>query len=64
MALLNKQLNETPPKLCESYHYISEEFSDLVDSMLEKDPENRISIDELIERLKILQANRPDDIWD
>lgn len=47
MALLNKQLNEQPPILCETTHGISKEFSDLIDKMLIKDPEERISLDDM-----------------
>lgn len=54
MALLNKQLNEAPPILCETTHGISQEFSDLIGHMLVKAPEDRISLDEMTAEFKRL----------
>ena len=56
MALLNKQLNEPPPILCETTHGISKEFSDLINRMLIKDPDERISLEEMTEELEKLSA--------
>lgn len=54
MALLNKQLNELPPILSETTDGISKEFSDLIEQMLVKDPEDRISLEEMTAVLKQL----------
>jgi serine/threonine protein kinase len=56
MALLSKQLNERPPVLNEITDGISPEFSQLVDRMLIKDPEKRVSLDEMVETLKTLKS--------
>jgi serine/threonine protein kinase len=61
MALLSKQLNEQPPMLNKISSGISEEFADIVNAMLAKDPEARISIESLIERLRKLQSERDGD---
>lgn len=61
MALLSKQLNEQPPMLNKISSDISEEFADIVNAMLAKDPEARISIESLIERLRKLQSERDGD---
>ena len=56
MALLNKQLNEQPPILCETTHGISKDFSDMIEKMLIKEPEERISLEEMTEEFKRLAA--------
>ena len=56
MALLNKQLNEAPPILCETTHDISKDFSDLIEKMLIKDPDERISLEEMAAELHRLAA--------
>ncbi len=56
MALLNKQLNEPPPVLAETTNGISQEFSDLIGKMLIKNPDDRISLDELAIVLQQLSA--------
>jgi len=61
MALLSKQLNEQPPMLNKISSDISEEFADIVNAMLAKDPEARISLESLIERLRKLQSERDGD---
>ena len=55
MALLSKQLNEAPPMLNDITEYVSPEFSDLVNRMLIKDPDERITLDEMIEGFQALQ---------
>lgn len=54
MALLNKQLNEAPPILCEITHDISKDFSDLIGRMLIKSPEERISLEDMTEEFRKL----------
>lgn len=56
MALLNKQLNEPPPILCETTNDISKEFSDLIGKMMIKKPEERISLEEMTAELHKLAA--------
>jgi serine/threonine-protein kinase len=46
MAILAKHLNETPPELTDVVPGISQEFSDLVNRMLIKKPEKRISLED------------------
>jgi len=58
MALLSKQLNETPPVLSEITDGVSSEFANLVDRMLVKDPRERVSLDEMVAKLKKLKKNR------
>ncbi|MCK5844084.1 MAG: hypothetical protein KAG97_05205, partial [Victivallales bacterium] len=55
MALLSKQLNEKPPVLSEITDGVSSEFAQFVDSMLVKDSQLRISLDEMVETLKTLK---------
>ena len=55
MALLSKQLNEPPPMLTEVTEYVSPEFADLVNRMLIKEPNERITLDEMIEGFQALQ---------
>ena len=59
MALLSKQLNEAPPDLADVSPGVSRGFADMVKGMLLKDPDERISLDELISQLKALQASYP-----
>jgi serine/threonine-protein kinase len=56
MAFLHKQLNEAPPLLNEIAGGISKEFAELIDSMLIKNPTDRISLDQMIASFKKLQA--------
>ncbi len=56
MALLSKQLNEEPPLLTSVTGHVSAEFADLVNKMLVKNPEERITLDEMIEGFNTLQA--------
>ena len=55
MALLSKQLNEAPPMLNDVTNGVSPEFADLVNRMLVKDPDERITLDEMIEGFQALQ---------
>ena len=55
MALLSKQLNEAPPILTDVTDHISPEFAELVNRMLVKDPEERITLDKMIEGFQALQ---------
>lgn len=61
MALLSKQLNEKPPVLNEITHGISPEFAALVDRMLLKDPQERISLDDMVVELKNLKKHRDEE---
>ncbi len=56
MALLSKQLNEAPPLLNDVTDYVSPEFADLVNRMLIKDPDERITLAEMIDGFKALQV--------
>ena len=58
MALLSKQLNEPPPMLTEMTEYVSPEFADMVNRMLIKDPNERITLDEMIAGFQALQQNK------
>lgn len=51
IAVMHKQLNEDPPSLKSSRFSVSPDIAALVDKMLLKDPEERCSLDELIENL-------------
>jgi len=55
MALLSKQLNEKPPMLNEVTEGVSQEFAELVNRMLIKDPDERITLVEMINGFKKLQ---------
>ena len=56
MALLSKQLNETPPMLNEITDDVSKDFADLINKMLIKDPEERISLDEMVAGFKAMKT--------
>ena len=55
MALLSKQLNEAPPILTDVTDHVSPEFATLINRMLIKDPDERITLDEMIEGFQTLQ---------
>ncbi|MCK5843875.1 MAG: serine/threonine protein kinase, partial [Victivallales bacterium] len=61
MALLSKQLNEKPPVLSEVTDGVSPEFAALVDSMLLKDPVERISLEDMVAELKKLKNPSEDE---
>jgi serine/threonine protein kinase len=55
MALLSKQLNEAPPMLNDVTEGVSKEFAELVNRMLVKDPDERITLIEMVDGFKKLQ---------
>ncbi len=61
MALLSKQLNEPPPDLVDVSSGVSREFADTIKGMLLKNPDERISLEEMMTRLRTLKDSYPPD---